>query len=159
MHFRPHRRGDLMNPSVHQRANGRWLTDQSERVINFCYVIKQNIIDPVPLFGLVSHIVQHLKKQYYPLYLTVPFSRTYIYHCVFKIRGNQQDDDHKDITFLKRPTYSYFIYTIDHSAVVSMDLFLMYYSSHEVSHKALFWVPSFSCCTLMIFHLVYQKAM
>ena len=34
----------------------------------------------------------------------------------------------------------------------------MHYSSHEVSHKALFWVPSFSCCTLMIFHLLYQKA-
>ena len=27
-----------------------------------------------------------------------------------------------------------------------------------MSHEALFWVPSFSCCTLMIFHLVYQKA-
>ena len=39
-----------------------------------------------------------------------------------------------------------------------MDLSLMHYSSQEVSHKALFWVPSFSCCTLMIFHLLYQKA-
>ena len=56
------------------------------------------------------------------------------------------------------PPYSYFIYTIDDSGVVSIDLFLMHYSSHEMSHEALFWVPSFSCCTLMIFHLVYQKA-
>ena len=50
------------------------------------------------------------------------------------------------------------IYTIDHSAVVSTDHFLMHYLSHEVSHKALFWAPSFSCCTLMIFHVVYQKS-
>ena len=56
------------------------------------------------------------------------------------------------------PPYSYFICTINHSGVVSIDLFLMHYSSHEMSHEALFWVPSFSCCTLMIFHVVYQKA-
>ena len=29
--------------SMHQWANGRWLTDQSERTLYFCYVIKINV--------------------------------------------------------------------------------------------------------------------
>ena len=53
VHFKAHRRGDLRNLhapqfyraalaflSVHQQANGRWLTDQSERERYFRYVIK-----------------------------------------------------------------------------------------------------------------------
>ena len=35
------------------------------------------------------------------------------------------------------------IYTIDHSAAVSMDHFLIHSLSHEVSYKALFWARLF----------------
>ena len=55
-------RSFFFNLSVWQRVNGRWLSDQSERVIYFCYVIAK-YQDPVLLFGLVSCIVQQLRPQ------------------------------------------------------------------------------------------------
>ena len=55
MHLKPHRRGVFFNLSVWQRVNGRWLSDQSERVIYFCYVIKQNI--KIPFYYLAWCLV------------------------------------------------------------------------------------------------------
>ena len=55
MHLKPHRRGVFFILSVWQRVNGRWLSDQSERVIYFCYVIKQNI--KIPFYYLAWCLV------------------------------------------------------------------------------------------------------
>ena len=50
-------------------------------------------------------------------------------------------------------------HTIELSDVVSMDHCLTHYQLLEAFHKVLFWVPSFSCCTSMTFHLQYLIAM